>query len=126
MISKRTHMKISTLFVLLLVIGACTSVQAKSLAQPECGEVAQPVKWTYCIHRTDRSKDSDVVYLLHGHEQDEKIWNVEPDFVGIQTEWAKSDVPEPTVITVSFGPIWLLVPRNASPNSGLLDVYAKF
>ena len=39
----------------------------------------------------------------------------------IQLHWQKSNVKPPTVVLISYGPEWLLTPKNSKAESGLMD-----
>jgi len=43
----------------------------------------------------------------------------------VRSEWAKNHERVPTVISVSFGPVWLLAEKNGSPYSGLLNAFTE-
>ena len=94
-----------------------------------CGHVAQSknqsVQWDYCISKTENSRNDDLVYLLHGAGGDEKTWTQWPAFQGVRDRWEKNGTQAPIIVTVSFGPIWLLIDRNSSPQSGLIDIFVK-
>jgi pimeloyl-ACP methyl ester carboxylesterase len=54
----------------------------------------------------------------------EKTWgetNYYPEM--LRTYWKEQHWDAPRVIAVSFGPQWLLVDKNSSPMSGLLDLF---
>ena len=76
----------------------------------------------YCIYRSQAGTNGDVVYHLHGRNLDERIWNDDTYLPAmIQAQWQRSNVLPPAVVTVSYGPTWLLTPRGRKSNSGLLD-----
>lgn len=85
-----------------------------------------PVDFSYCVTQDEGSHNPDVLYYLHGITFNEKTWR-RKDFYPemIRQVWKYENVEAPTVISVSFGPTWLLVDQNTSPKSGLLDVFLK-
>lgn len=86
-----------------------------------CGQIESPLPYTYCITKTEGSTNTSVLYYFHGGGGSELQWGqISSD---IYNQWLARNVNPPTVITVSFGPYWLLVEPNSSPNSGLLDYF---
>jgi pimeloyl-ACP methyl ester carboxylesterase len=76
----------------------------------------------YCVYRDSRGSNGDIVYHLHGRNLDERVWNDDTYFTAmIQSEWQRSQALPPTVITLSYGPTWLLTPKGERDDSGLLD-----
>jgi pimeloyl-ACP methyl ester carboxylesterase len=76
----------------------------------------------YCIYRDKRGTNGDILYHLHGRNLDERIWNDDTYMTAmIQHEWQQGKALPPTVVTLSYGPDWLLTPRGRKPRSGLLD-----
>jgi pimeloyl-ACP methyl ester carboxylesterase len=96
---------------------------SSSLAANEklCGQVSAPVGYTYCTTKAKESTNKNVLYYLHGGGGEENEWNTISQ--EIYTRWLSKNVNPPIVISISFGPYWLLVEQNASPNSGLFDVF---
>ncbi len=91
-----------------------------------CVDVEQPLPWSYCITTTDGSRNRDLLYHFHGKGLNEKTWTETDYFTGmVRTEWARQRVEPPAVISISFGPIWLLVEKNTSEASGLFEVFTK-
>lgn len=88
-------------------------------AQQKC-DVAGALR--YCVYGDSAGSNGDVVYHLHGRNLDEKIWNDDTYFTAmLQAQWQRTGVVPPTVVTVSYGPEWLLTPKGRRPASGLLD-----
>lgn len=76
----------------------------------------------YCINRDRRGTNGDVLYHLHGRNLDERIWNDDTYLTAmIQAQWQQAGALPPTVVTLSYGPTWLLTPRGEKAESGLLD-----
>ncbi|MES3036488.1 MAG: alpha/beta hydrolase-fold protein [Bdellovibrionota bacterium] len=63
------------------------------------------VKW--CIHFADRTKNPQVLYHFHGLGGNEKKWgnNYTKQLISY---WKDQGLTAPTVVTVSFGKLWLL------------------
>jgi enterochelin esterase-like enzyme len=76
----------------------------------------------YCIYRDRRGSNGDVLYHMHGRNLDERIWNDDTYFTAmLQHEWQQGQALPPTVVTLSYGPSWLLTPRGRKADSGLLN-----
>lgn len=80
--------------------------------------------WKYCIHKALQGTNGGIVYLFHGRNLDENTWNDDTYYTSLlQKYWAESNQKPPTIVTVSFGPIWLLAPQGHAEKSGLLDLF---
>lgn len=78
----------------------------------------------YCIYRAKSGTNEDVVYHLHGRNLDEQIWNDDTYWTSmVQSSWQQTKVVPPTVVVVSYGPTWLLVPKGKKQDSGLLEEF---
>ena len=76
----------------------------------------------YTIYRAENGVSDDVIYHLHGRNLDASIWNDDTYFTSqVQAYWQRSSVKPPTVVVVSYGPVWLLTPKNSQVENGLLD-----
>jgi Putative esterase len=76
----------------------------------------------YCVYRDRRGTNGDIVYHLHGRRLDERVWNDDTYFTAmLQSEWQRNGTLPPTVVTLSYGPTWLLTPKGAKPDSWLLE-----
>lgn len=88
---------------------------------------ARPQQFTsgnlnYTIYRAENGVSDDVIYHLHGRNLDASIWNDDTYFTSlIQAHWQRAFIKPPTVVVVSYGPVWLLTPKNSQAESGLLD-----
>lgn len=88
-------------------------------AQESCGASGS---LRYCVYRAAQGTNGDVLYHLHGRGLDEKIWNDDTYMTALlQAQWRDLGTPPPTVVTLSYGPTWLLTPRGRRSESGLLD-----
>lgn len=118
-------------FTLLLLAGLCTyswqrwsqpwGDQAVKFtpAQQECGQEGQ---LRYCINQDSGGVNGDWLYHLHGRKLEETIWN-DPSYMTamIQGAWQQMGQRPPTVVTLSYGPVWLLTPKGKAEASGLLE-----
>jgi len=76
----------------------------------------------YTIYRAENGVSDDVIYHLHGRNLDASIWNDDTYFTSlVQAYWQRSSIKPPTVVVVSYGPVWLLTPKNSKEESGLMD-----
>ncbi len=74
------------------------------------------------VYRAKDGVSDDVIYHLHGRNLDGSIWNDDTYFTSlVQSYWQKSSVQPPTVVVVSYGPVWLLTPKNSTVENGLMD-----
>ncbi|MEL6216719.1 MAG: alpha/beta hydrolase-fold protein, partial [Pseudomonadota bacterium] len=65
--------------------------------------------WSYCVHRTATNDSTQLLVHLHGRRGNARWWNDQDYYTGeLYAQWAKLEVPAPTVASVSFGPLWLL------------------
>ena len=95
-------------------------------AGTECGaETAQLIPWNWCVYRTPGSKNPDVVWYLHGRGGDEFSWAAKKEYGEIRHQWATLAAAPPTVINVTFGTQWLLVSKNSTKRSGLLEYFQR-
>lgn len=88
-------------------------------ASRQCGQEG-PLR--YCVHRAAGGVNGDVVYHLHGRNLDAEVWNDPTYFTAqLQAYWQRAGLLPPTVISLSYGPVWLLAPKGQAESSGLLD-----
>ncbi|WP_413578724.1 alpha/beta hydrolase-fold protein [Bdellovibrio sp. HCB290] len=79
------------------------------VSEPRCSAKSfNGVKVKYCISDVDRTRNEDIVYFFHGISASEKSWFKKGDTQSITKEWSRQGY-EPTVMTISFGPVWMLV-----------------
>ena len=79
-------------------------------------------KMTYCVYRAKSGTNGDVVYHLHGRNLDAQIWNDDTYWTSmVQASWQQAKILPPTVVVISYGPTWLLVPKGKKQDSGLLE-----
>ena len=76
----------------------------------------------YTVYRAENGVSDDIIYHLHGRNLDASIWNDDTYFTSqVQAYWQRSSLKPPTVVVVSYGPVWLLTPKTSKVESGLLD-----
>lgn len=77
---------------------------------------------SFSIYRANTGVNEDIIYHFHGRNLDNTIWNDDTYFTSlIQSHWQKSKIKPPTVVLISYGPEWLLTPKNSKSDSGLMD-----
>lgn len=85
-----------------------------------------PLPGGYCIHQPVGKSSGDVLYYFHGRGGSELQWQEEWYYTAqIRAEWNKKHAWRPTVISISFGPEWLLAEKNSSNLSGLFEFFTK-
>lgn len=88
-------------------------------ATQDCGASGE---LRYCIYRAKQGTNGDVLYHLHGRSLDERIWNDDTYLTAmLQAQWRDRGTRPPTVVSLSYGPDWLLTPAGQRAQSGLLD-----
>ena len=89
-----------------------------------CREEAGPRPWKYCVTTTAGSSNRTLLYFLHGHGHDAENWARSSDYKkGIRQDWKKTGFQAPVVVSISFGGFWLLIEKNQSSVSGLLEFF---
>jgi S-formylglutathione hydrolase FrmB len=79
-------------------------------------------KLSFTVYRAETGVSEDVIYYLHGRNLDDSIWNDDTYYTALlQSQWQKSSTKPPTVVVVSYGPVWILTPKNSTTASGLMD-----
>lgn len=75
----------------------------------------------YTVYQAANGVSDDIIYHLHGRNLDASIWNDDTYFTSqVQAYWQRSSIKPPTVVVVSYGPVWLLTPNNSKAENGLL------
>ena len=129
---KRKSVIISVAVIGLLYLGWSRMTTAQGAqkvnyvpAQKECFSVEGAHPWKYCVHKAKNEPvNGDIAYLLHGRNQNEDNWNDDTLYTAqIQQYWEERKISPPTVVSVSFGPIWLLTNKATSEKSGLYEVF---
>jgi Putative esterase len=79
-------------------------------------------KLSFSIYKSSSGVNEDIIYHFHGRNLDNTIWNDDTYFTSlIQSYWQKLNIKPPTVVLISYGPEWLLTPKNSMVESGLMD-----
>ncbi|MES3038996.1 MAG: alpha/beta hydrolase-fold protein [Bdellovibrionota bacterium] len=108
-----------------LILGSSNFAFAEKKINPSCYKIHTPVTASYCIYRADENPSDDILYYFHGLGGNETSWGDKFYYTEqIRQQWKSEGKKIPTVVTISFGQIWLLASKNSSPYSGLLDFVA--
>ncbi len=93
-------------------------------AQQQCVDGQHRDKsYTYCIYTPRASSNGGVVYHFHGRGLSASRWNDASQYTGmLQAQWEARGVRPPSVVSVSFGPEWLMLPTTKNESSGALQV----
>lgn len=74
-----------------------------------CESRTEPVLWSYCVHRQPGSRSRELVVHFHGRRGNERWWNDKTYYTAeLYEHWRDAGVDAPTVVSVSFGPLWIL------------------
>lgn len=126
-LAKRDRYLLSALLLLGLLWFGWTELtktrgDQKVAFQPATRECGSDGALRYCVYRAVGGVNGDIVYHLHGRGLDERIWNDDTYLTAmLQARWQAAGAPPPTVVTLSYGPSWLLTPKGRMADSGLLD-----
>lgn len=78
----------------------------------------------FCVHQTLENPSDDVLYFLHGIRGNERSWQREIYYTEqLRRYWKANGLKLPTIVSVSFGEVWLLASKNDSPVSGLFELF---
>jgi hypothetical protein len=89
-------------------------------------ECFQEASFKYCLFPSPNRTNASVAYFFHGRGGSERDWE-SGSVLGreIKAFWKDNRIEPPTIVSVSFGKAWLLSPRMASPESGLLELFER-
>lgn len=110
----------------LSILTVSTLAQATTLAKNESGlkhscSFVPGTLARYCVTETLGSTNPDVIFYFHCLFGDENNWLLIPQYQIVRERWAQENFQAPTVITISYGPAWLVAPKGESPKSGLYE-----
>lgn len=95
-------------------------------AKQQCFTQAKGRPYSYCIYTAKQGTSGDIVYHFHGRNRGADGFNDADFYTGqLQAYWQAHGQLPPTVVSVSFGPIWLLMRKTQNPRSGWLDVFER-
>ena len=89
-----------------------------------CGEQDGYKSWSYCITKVPSSKSLDVIYHFHGRNGAATWWNDKSYHTGkVHQEWLKQNREIPTVISISFGKLWMLT--KTGHKKGMIEFFTN-
>lgn len=132
MVARKLPRKAAALTLVLLVVAVACGWAWQQLGEPwgtqavsftpAHQQCARQGRLHYCVHRAAIGVNGDVLYHLHGRNLEAEVWNDPTYFTAmVQAYWQRAGRLPPTVVSLSYGPVWLLAPRGEAPDSGLLD-----
>lgn len=79
-----------------------------------CTEMSAPRPWSLCITRDASSTSQDLLVHFHGRRGTARWWNDKTYYTAeLYEHWKAADVQPPTVVSISFGPLWVLTDETA-------------
>lgn len=114
---------------LILLVSASTSLAytyKRNVASIDstCMHMKTSTDWSYCFTPGTGKNANKLIYYFHGGGGSAKSWLDSHNYPeGIRQYWKENAIDFPSVIAVSFGPMWLLANRSSNPKSGLYEVF---
>lgn len=91
-----------------------------------CLDAYQPEPWRYCVSISEGSDNADVLYYLHGRRGTADWWNDREYYTGdVYRAWREAGISPPRVVSVSFGPLWLLTDTGDVPSKQRLRTFVR-
>lgn len=123
-------MKNISFVFLLLCVSISTKAKTETNIQDEieserlkytCGsEQAAGVNFRFCYRNLETTNNHDIIYFFHGLGGSEESWFTQYPGTLIIQKWWKFWGYRPRIVTVSFGPQWVLVDNERRPLLPLL------
>lgn len=82
-------------------------------------------RFKFCHFPGTGKNKNKVIYFFHGVFVGKHNWEENNATRKIQNRWTKHALGTPTVISISYGPVWLLTSSNTKTLSGLLDEWTR-
>ncbi|KYG65294.1 hypothetical protein AZI87_12115 [Bdellovibrio bacteriovorus] len=118
-------MKSVSVFLLLLYVSVTSWAQSEEEIQNEieiesfnyqCGtDSARGIEFKYCYRKSSATNNDDIVYFFHGLYGSEKSWHRQFWGTWFIQKWWYFRGYQPRVVSISFGPKWLLVNNKKYP-----------
>lgn len=83
---------------------------------------AQGVGYRFCYRKLNTTNSNDIIYFFHGLEGSEETWFTQYLGTLIIQKWWRHWGYRPRIVTISFGPEWLLVNNQRFP---LLSLFKR-
>jgi pimeloyl-ACP methyl ester carboxylesterase len=113
------RISLASLFVLIVGFISPFHMAKAETMSTVCTWLTHRKPYGYCVTKTEGSTNPDLLYYMHGASLNQMSWIEKRK--PIWNYWQKNHLQAPTVVTMSFGPIWLLAPKNSSKAGGLLE-----
>ena len=116
------------LFYLIAFVGLTSIPSFAAEYTSSCQKFAKPLAGGYCIHRPSNKENTsdDILYHFHGLAGSERNWQASYNYPDqLREAWVKKGVRLPTVVSVSFGSLFLLAEKNTSAKSGLFEIFTQ-
>ncbi len=113
--------RLATLLLLLGTVSCRLDAEGEPDLFIECKTMTPQNMFNICITQTKGSKNTDVIFHLHGVTGNQQQWIKK--FKSVRDIWRKNGFDAPAVATVSFGPTWFMAEKNSSRYSGLFKFY---
>jgi enterochelin esterase-like enzyme len=116
-------MKFFAILALCFSSGCVSTSLRKAIedSKTTCREFTVPVPWKYCLTPGD---PESVIYYFHGGGGSELDWIDPSSYSGeLIRLWKQNNDKMPTVISISFGEMWILAKKNSRPKSGLYEIF---
>jgi pimeloyl-ACP methyl ester carboxylesterase len=95
-----------------------------SLTRHCTAEENTPPLFKACSYRTTNSKSKKLLFYFHGLNGNVNEWEEERGIPSLlRQQWHDTGVDAPIVVSISFGPAWILFEKNSAPESGLLPYF---
>jgi len=116
-------MQFTVIKIVLLVLSLALVDSSFALGH-QCGaDKIDGVEYKWCIDQAPESRE--VLYYLHGAGRNEAAWSQSDDTALIQRQWLARKAQPPTVITVTFGPLWMLTEAARAKSPALYPLFVK-
>ncbi len=87
-----------------------------------CASETDPIPWEYCVHHSPGSASGDLLVYFHGRRGNARWWNDATYYTGeLYTHWRDRGTQPPTVVSISFGPLWVLSGENGAAFEGVIE-----
>ncbi len=122
--------------ILLLVLAIESGVLVRWMAEPSdwvpepfesldmtCTDMSNPIPWSLCVTQDPASRSQDLLVHFHGRRGTARWWNDKTYYTAeLYDHWAADGVDAPTVVSISFGPLWVLTDETeAAFQDSVLD-----
>jgi pimeloyl-ACP methyl ester carboxylesterase len=111
-------------FIAVAILNLSLVFPSFSRADERCGaDTVDEVAFRWCIAEGTHGKSRDILYFLHGRGGSEHSWADNVDYQRVRDHWVRMGIQAPTVVTISFGPSWLLTKVNEKRKHALLPYF---